>query len=134
MKIRKVIETAIYCDSVPEMVEFYQNVLDLELLEFPKVSERNAFFKCGSSILIIFNRALSAVKGPMVPEHGSVGPGHIAIEIENGTTQFWKNILIEKQVTIEKEITWEHSGATSIYFRDPGNNSIELTEQKHWNL
>lgn len=132
MKVNRIIETAIYCDSVPEMVPFYRHVFGFELLF--DLSERGAFLKCGSSVLIIFNRALTSLRDHKVPSHGSTGPGHIALEIDNDTADGWRKELAEKGVAIEKDMVWEHSGATSLYFRDPAGNSIELTEVRHWNL
>jgi len=132
MKINKIIETAIYCDDVAEMVNFYKTVLGLELLR--ESSERSAFFSCGESVLVIFNRSSSVGEGRFAPSHGAVGAGHIALEVDNGTLENWKKIFEENSIAIEKEISWEHSEAKSIYFRDPANNSIELAEKKLWNI
>jgi catechol 2,3-dioxygenase-like lactoylglutathione lyase family enzyme len=131
MKISRVIETALYCENVPEMVSFYQNLFDFPLLM--EASDRGAFLGCGDSILIIFNRNLTTLESQRVPSHGSTGPGHTALEIDNGSINLWKQHLTEKGISIEKEVNWEHTKATSIYFRDPANNSIELAEKSLWN-
>src|SRR5207249_7155368 len=43
----------------------------------------------------------------------------------------WRRLLGEHGVTIESEVRWERGG-TSLYFRDPDNNLIELGTPGIW--
>ena len=45
----------------------------------------------------------------------------------------WRTHLEQNGVVIEREITWP-KGGRSIYFRDPGGNSIELASPKIWGI
>lgn len=131
MKINKIIETALYCDDVASLAFFYQDILNFSLIR--EVSDRGAFLRAGDSVLIIFNRELTLPEGQRVPSHGANGVQHIAFEVDNGGLEEWKNHLIKKGISIEKEIFWEEKSAQSLYFRDTAGHSIEITEKKLWN-
>jgi catechol 2,3-dioxygenase-like lactoylglutathione lyase family enzyme len=134
MKINRIIETAIYCDDVDEMLEFYQRIFNLKLLL--NSSPRAVFLKCGEGVLIIFNRTMTSKKGQLVPHHGITGAQHFAFDINDTEYDAWKAKLMEEGVEIEKEFTWpsdRNNAARSIYFRDPSGNSVELVEGKIWN-
>ncbi len=133
MKINKIIETAIYCDNVEEMFDFYQSVFDFEVIQ--KSLPRAVFLKAGESILIIFNRSLTSQEGQFVPPHGVTGAQHFAFEAPDEEYDNWKKLFIEKGIPIEKEITWpeRNNSARSFYFRDPAGNNVEIAEKKLWN-
>ena len=52
MRAARILETALYVRDVAEAIEFYQGTMGLEPVG--KVSERNAFFRCGEGILLLF--------------------------------------------------------------------------------
>lgn len=126
------LETALYCKDLKAARGFYQHIMQLELVdEEPK---RHLFFRCGSDMLLIFNPAMSSRNLPGgldVPTHGCTGPGHAAFAIEPEQIEGWKEHLELHGVMIEREINWPN-GARSIYFRDPGNNSLELATPSLW--
>jgi len=128
MRLKNIVETSIYSENVAEMVNFYEKILGLELIK--PHTDRTAFLKLGHQLLIIFNPNLTKIDGKKVPPHGTDGAGHIAFEIPDEEYDTWKEFLISNSVSIERETIWD-SGA-SIYFRDPGNNSIEFTTLSHW--
>ncbi len=133
MKINKIIETVIYCDNVEEMFDFYQDVFHFEVIQ--KSFPRGVFLRCGESVLAIFNRSMTSQEGQLPPHHGTKGAQHFAFEIPDNEYEEWKKLFAEKNIPIEKEITWSsrNNGARSFYFRDPAGNNVEIAEKKLWN-
>jgi hypothetical protein len=110
------------------MKNFYINTLGLEFVSEEK--DRHVFLKAGQSMLLIFNpnKTLAATdtgNGDNInhlPIHGALAPPsiiHFALEIEKQNYDNAKHMLNEKNIKIEKEVTWE-KGTNSMYFRDPG--------------
>jgi catechol 2,3-dioxygenase-like lactoylglutathione lyase family enzyme len=132
MKINKIIETVLYCDDVEEMLVFYQNLFDFEILQ--KSLPRGVFLKCGESVLAIFNRSMTREGNQVAPAHGATGVQHMAFEVPDGEYEEWKKIFTEKGIEIIQEVEWEsrNNGAKSFYFIDPAGNNIELSEKKLW--
>lgn len=52
MRASRILETALYVRDVAEAISFYRDIIGLELVG--KVSERNAFLRCGDGILLLF--------------------------------------------------------------------------------
>ncbi len=131
MKINKIVETAIYCDDVQGMLDFYKALPGIEVVA--EYLPRLVFLKCGESLLAIFNRSMSSQDGQVAPHHGVNGAQHFAFEVPNSEYEDWKKLIAEK-CGIEKEIAWESrtNGARSFYFRDPAGNNVEIAEEKLW--
>jgi catechol 2,3-dioxygenase-like lactoylglutathione lyase family enzyme len=134
MKINRIIETCIYASDLQEAEKFYSQILELE--QVSKEEDRHIFYRCGNSMLLIFNPVHTSaeqtfVNGDPIPLHGTSGPGHLAFEVQNHDIPEWKARLIEWNIKIESEITWP-SGFNSIYFRDPAGNSIEIVSSGLW--
>ena len=77
MKAPRILETALYVRDIAEAVQFYSDILGLELVR--ESSERNAFFRCGDGILLLF-KADETLKPALnadfaVPVHGTIWPG-----------------------------------------------------------
>jgi catechol 2,3-dioxygenase-like lactoylglutathione lyase family enzyme len=75
MQASRILETALYVRDVAEAISFYRDIIGLEPVG--KVSERNAFFRCGDGILLLF-KAEETLKPPApgslpVPPHGTIG-------------------------------------------------------------
>jgi catechol-2,3-dioxygenase len=128
MKPDRIFETVLYAEDLHAAEAFYQDVLGLEVL---KRSDVVLSIRCGGGVLLIFDPDKSASPGRSVPSHGSKGPAHLAFGIGEEDLEPWRKRLIEKGVEIETEVRWE-SGGTSIYFRDPAGNSIELAPPTLW--
>jgi hypothetical protein len=56
---------------------------------------------------------------------------HFALEIEKQNYDNAKSVLNEKNIKIEKELTWE-KGTNSIYFIDPAGNLVEIITPGSW--
>jgi len=129
MKLEKVLETCLYCQDLDAAEAFYTDVLGLKI--YSKVAGRHLFFKLAESMLLIFNPDKTMEADQDVPPHGTYGEGHIAFAIRENDIDRWREELLAKNIAIEAEVTWP-TGGLSLYFRDPANNSVELTSPKIW--
>lgn len=131
-----ILETALYAGDLKAAAEFYGGVLGLD--EITRVAGRHVFFRCGPSVLLIFNPEATiqppSPDAPLAaPVHGATGPGHACFRVLPPALDAWRGQLIARGVPIETEITWPN-GARSLYFRDPAGNSLEIAEPKLWDL
>ncbi|WP_142524365.1 VOC family protein [Methylacidimicrobium cyclopophantes] len=136
MRPNGILETTLYVSDLDAAEAFYQKVLGLERIGREK--GRHVFFRCGESILLLFDpkrtiRRQSADDRLAAPSHGAIGPGHVAFRIQEGETEAWKRRLVDMSVPIEAEIQWP-GGGWSLYFRDPEGNSLELASPQIWGL
>ncbi len=134
MKITGILETCIYAEDLAAAEAFYGLLPGLEPVS--KEPGRHLFYRCGESMLLIFNPAHTSseqtyVKVQNIPLHGSKGPGHLAFSIEGKDVEEWKEFLKKKSISIESEITWPN-GSVSIYFRDPAGKSLEIVSPDIW--
>lgn len=129
-----VMESCLYAADLDAVERFYVRVLGLEVVR--RDEGRHVFFRCGSGVVLVFNpdRTKSEetyVGGNLVPLHGTSGSGHLAFRVEPEVLSDWRRRLDSSGVTIESEVHWPHGG-TSIYFRDPVGNSLELVTPDTW--
>jgi len=68
--------------------------------------------------------------GKLGPHDGS-GPLHFAFAILAEDLGAWEKTLDAKGIEIESRVRWPRGG-TSIYFRDPDNNLLELATPGVW--
>jgi catechol-2,3-dioxygenase len=122
------------------MKNFYINTLGLELVSEEK--DRHVFLKAGQSMLLIFNpnKTLTITdfgnesNNNHLPFHGVFAPPsiiHFALEIEKQNYDNVKHMLNEKNIKIEKEVTWK-TGTNSMYIRDPVGNLVEIITDGSW--
>lgn len=128
-----ILEASLYVDDLDAAEDFYGRILGLESIQ--RVASRHAFFRCGPSVLLLFN-AEETVKPPgnprlPVPPHGARGPGHVCFAQTREQMLLMRARLKKAGVAIEAEFDWP-SGARSIYFRDPAGNSVEIAEPHLW--
>ncbi|MBO6900369.1 MAG: VOC family protein [Rhizobiaceae bacterium] len=131
-----ILETAIYADDIDAAETFYGGVLGLEKIS--RAGNRHVFFRCGNSVLLVFNPT-ETVKPPApdaklpVPPHGARGDGHVCFRASEAEIDGWKKRLNEAGVAIEAEFEWPQGGR-SIYLRDPAGNSVEFANPAIWGL
>lgn len=129
----QVLEAALYVEDLDQATAFYGGVLGLE--EIARQKNRHVFFRCGMTIVLVFRaaetRKPAGPGGLPVPAHGATGAGHLCFAVEGAALDAWHLRLEQAGVPIEADFLWPN-GARSIYFRDPGGNSIELAEPRLW--
>lgn len=131
MRAERVLETCLYVDDLDAAERFYTGVLGLDVES--RAKDRHVFFRCGGAMFLLFNPvATEQARGP-VPPHGARGQGHVAFAMRQADVPTWQARLQECDVALEAEVAWP-SGGTSLYFRDPAGNSVELTSPAIWGL
>ena len=128
MKVTRIFETVIYADDLAAAERFYTEVLGLEKYSGFGVA---ISFRCAGGVLLIFDPDKAILPNRGVPSHGARGPGHLAFAARADKLEAWREQLRAHGVAIEMEVEWEQGG-TSIYFRDPAGNSIELAPPTLW--
>ncbi len=133
LKVSEVLEIALYVTDLAAAERFYTNIMGLSL--YSKVASRHVFLRCGDRMLLLFDaeETVNSGDGPLdAPEHGMKGAGHIAFAARDSEIDQWKEYLAAHGISIEKEISWEKG--RSIYFRDPSENSVEITSPAIWGI
>jgi catechol 2,3-dioxygenase-like lactoylglutathione lyase family enzyme len=129
-----ILETALYVDDLVAARDFYRDVLGLQILT--EVPGRHVFFCLDGAMLLLFD-PIATVEGPadppapQVPPHGATGPGHVCFRVARDDLPQWREALVAAEVRIDSEVDWPN-GASSIYFRDPAGNSLEMAEPGLW--
>jgi catechol 2,3-dioxygenase-like lactoylglutathione lyase family enzyme len=131
VKIKAVIETAIYAEDLQAAETFYGTVLGLRVIA--REPGRHVFFQVGEASVLLAFRAETTLRGDQLPTHGARGPGHFALGIEADDLDAWRKLLLGHGVAIEKEVEWPRGGR-SLYFRDPAGNLAELVTPGVWGL
>jgi len=130
-EILGVIETGIYAEDLDQAETFYREVLGLVLLF--KEAGRHVFFRVGDRNVLLIFKPETTRKGDILPAHGATGPSHFALGVPEGSLVAWRQRLARYGVAVEKEVQWP-AGGSSIYFRDPAGNSVELITPHVWGL
>ena len=133
MRVTDVLESALYVTDLPAAQKFYTEVLGL--LFYSKMEGRHLFLRCGDRMVLLFNAEATAVSAggeKDAPVHGAQGAGHLAFAVREQEIEPWKQHLAGHGVEIEKEI--RIGGSRAIYFRDPSQNSVEITSPRLWGI
>ncbi len=124
-----ILETCLYTDDLDAAERFYCDVLGLQLVS--RKPGRHRFFRCGATMLLLFQPQASQDPAAGVPPHGAVGPSHVAFQVPLAQLATWQERLIRQGVEIERIVEWP-GALYSIYFRDPAGNSLELAPAAIW--
>lgn len=127
----EIIETCLYAADLDSARDFYTRILGLEL--FQEESGRHLFFRCGARMLLIFNPERTNDPSGDLPPHGVAGAAHVAFGVPASEWGLWTGRIREAGISIERQIEWPRGGS-SIYFRDPAGNSVELTTAATWQI
>lgn len=82
-------------------------------------------------MLLIFNPDKAILPNRGVPSHGARPGVYERFLVAPAELDAWRDHLQAQGVPIEMEVNWEQGG-TSLYFRDPAGNSIELAPPTLW--
>ena len=131
-RVRRMLETALYCEDLARTAAFYQTLLQAS----PMLSgDRLVALDAGEgTVLLLFQHGNSdalETAGGHVPGHDGSGPVHIAFAIDAATVDAWEARLVELAIPVESRVRWERGGL-SIYFRDPDGRSVELATPGLW--
>jgi catechol 2,3-dioxygenase-like lactoylglutathione lyase family enzyme len=132
VKVRRILETALYCADLARTAAFYETLLDAT----PMLSgDRLVALDAGEgTVLLLFQRGNSSAletAGGLVPGHDGAGPVHLAFAIGASELPQWERRLVDLGIQIESRVTWERGGI-SVYFRDPDGRSVELATPGIW--
>ena len=132
-RIRRVLETILYCDDLPRTARFYQSLL--ECAPMLRTQRVVAFDSGEGTVLLLFDRRAAEPPQPspggLIPGHTGSGPAHIAFAIDRSAVTAWQERLSELGIAIESRVQWERGGE-SLYFRDPEGHSVELATPGTW--
>ena len=131
--IGHLLETSLYVADLDRSREFYT-----ELMGFPVFLADDRMVALGvpgGAVLLLFARGLSAdgsdTPNGKIPGHDGHGTLHLAFAISPQTLEHWETHLANHGLEIESRITWPRGG-TSLYFRDPDGNAVEVATPGLW--
>ncbi|KPW94348.1 MULTISPECIES: VOC family protein [Pseudomonas syringae group] len=133
LRLNKIIETALYVENLAKARDFYSDTLELDVMfESPTLVAFNVggvstllLFKCGASLQTQY------LSGGEIPPHDAQGRIHVCFAINADQMQPWADRLAQAEVAIEGRTEWPQGGS-SIYFRDPDENLVELLTPGCW--
>lgn len=129
-----VLETALVVENVKRAARFYGEIFGFSvLLQNERLCSLNVKPK---QVLLLFQRGGSLedlqLPGGVLPGGmDAQGRGHMAFAIEEKELEAWRGWLQQNSVSIESTVRWERGG-TSLYFRDPDGNLLELATPGVW--
>lgn len=126
-RITGILETVLYVADLDRAERFYSDVMGLK--QIGKESDRHVFFRVGTGVLLLFY-AERTRRSATLPPHGADGEIHVCFTVAPAEYDTWKQRIQDRQVAIQKEITWPVG--RSFYFRDPDGNLLELADADIW--
>lgn len=128
-----VLETSLYVADIPRSRDFYQRVFGFET--FFADARMCAMGVPGRQVLLLFRRGATREPAPagggFIPPHHGEGPLHLCFAIPLDELATWEDHLQELGITVESRLRWT-KGGTSLYFRDPDDNSLEVATPGLW--
>jgi hypothetical protein len=67
----------------------------------------------------------------MIPAHDGQGPLHVCFGINASDVARWEQRLRDFGIELESRVIWPRGG-TSLYFRDPDGDAVELATPGIW--
>lgn len=132
-RLSGVLETSLYIADIARARAFYQRLFNFET--FFCDERMCAMGVPGGQVLLLFHRGSTdrpaPAPGGFIPPHHGEGPLHLCFAIPLGELGVWEEHLRRHDIPIESRLSWPHGG-TSLYFRDPDNNSLEVATPGLW--
>lgn len=131
-----VIETALYVDDLQRASKFYEDTLGLQRIGGDE-ERLHAYSVADRGVLLLFQSGATAqpIQSPfgLIPPHDGSGQNHFALAIPAAELAAWEKQLAAHAIEIESRVHWP-LGGTSIYFRDPHGNLVELATPGMWSI
>jgi catechol 2,3-dioxygenase-like lactoylglutathione lyase family enzyme len=131
-----IIETALYVDDLDRASKFYEEILGLRRIG-GDADRLRAYSVADRDVLLLFKRGATTqpIQTPagMIPPHDGTGQNHFALAISADELAAWGKQLADNAIEIESSVHWPRGG-TSIYFRDPDGNLVELATPGMWSI
>jgi len=132
-QIAGILETSLYVADLDRAQKFYQDLFGFPLMF--QDDRLRALAVASKEVLLLFKRGAStepiAIPGGVMPPHDGSGQYHLAFSISRDELPQWEELLAAKKIPIESRLHWQRGG-TSIYFRDPDQNLVELATPGIW--
>lgn len=128
-----VLETSLYVTDLDRSCRFYERLFGFE--RFVHDGRMCALGVPGSQVLLLFRQGATdepaPVPGGCIPPHHGIGELHLCFAIPFGELAAWEGHLLREGIEVESRISWQRGG-TSLYFRDPDGNSLEVATPGLW--
>jgi catechol 2,3-dioxygenase-like lactoylglutathione lyase family enzyme len=122
-----ILETALYVADLERAARFYQATLGFQVMV--SGDRLIALAVAEQQVLLLFKKGASATL-PVGPHDGD-GRLHLAFAIPAADLTTWEDHLGRQGIETEERRVWERGG-TSVYFRDPDGNLVELATPGVW--
>ncbi|CAH2604766.1 Glyoxalase [Rhodovastum atsumiense] len=131
--VARILETALYVADLARSEAFYGQVFGFRTMTGD--DRMRALSVPGRGVLLLFQRGGSVEPGTTpfgeIPAHDGHGALHLAFAIPAGSLESWLAHLAAMDILIESRLDWPQ-GATSVYFRDPDEHSLEIVTPGLW--
>lgn len=131
--VQGLLETSLYVEDLERAGHFYRSLFGFGTLF--RDDRMCALAVPGRQVLLLFRRggtpAPIETGGGVIPVHEGRGRLHLAFSIAPGELSCWEDRLRELGVEIESTVRAPRGG-TSVYFRDPDQNLVELATPGLW--
>ena len=118
-KVNKVGHVVLNVKDVAASVEFYTDVLGMEVMRLR--GDNAAFLSFGAQ-----HHDIALFKAPEGAEMGQLGLNHIAFQIDGGETELRQLYGRIVQRGTKVDFTTDHGMTRSVYFFDPDGNRLEI--------
>ncbi len=132
--VNGVLETALVVEDVARATRFYRELFGFDVLV--QTERLSSLSVKPAQVLLLFQRGGSLeniqLPGGILPGGmDAQGRSHMAFAIAADHVESWQKWLEQKAIMIESILQWERGG-TSLYFRDPDGNLLELATPGVW--
>ncbi|MBC8136723.1 MAG: VOC family protein [Fibrella sp.] len=133
--INKILETALYVKDRARSQSFYETILGFRVLLDDGNRLTGMAVADSSQVLLLFEEGASTAgektPGGFIPPHDGHGTVHLAFAVDTASLNDWTEHLQTNNVPVES-VVHPPRGGTSVYFRDPDDNLIEIASPGIW--